>query len=148
MKKTELNPLLHALATAQILTDELSNIEGRRLSYYRNEFKQATKNWIRAAKKTLDVLGQIWDAVPMDDFDAYLEAKKRVILRLQQSEFEVIREVDAMITDAHHKAKMLDIIERILNTHCLPEVAEMYRNELGYTKEQYEILTNSRKEFV
>lgn len=138
---TELTPLLHAISTAQILHDELGNIEN--VSYYKGALKKATDNWISVAKKkggVTETLAQIWSVIPESDYELYIEAKSKLIRRLQNCSFDTICVIESALDDADAKYKMLDIFELVLNTHCVPSVRDLYREKLGYTLEQYEQL--------
>lgn len=146
----ELTPLLHAIGTAQVLMDELDILQSKnnRLSYFKQELKQATNKWINAALPVRNILSQIWQHIDQSEFDSYVEAKRNLIRRMQHSTFEEIKELDYQLSEAHAKYNMIDVFETMLNTHCIPEAREAYRNKLGYTLEQYLQLKKMQEEGI
>jgi hypothetical protein len=146
----ELTPLLHALASAQVFYDELDMLQskGGRLSYFKHDLKRATNQWIRTALGIKMVLSQIWQHIDQEEFDSYVEAKRNLIRRMMNSTFEEIKELDYQLTEVHAKYQMIDVFETMLNTHCIPEAREAYRNKLGYTLEQYLQLKKMQEEGI
>ena len=146
----ELTPLLHAISTAQVLFDELDLLQskGNRLSYFRHDLKKATSQWIKTALGVKNVLSQIWQHIDQEEFDAFVDAKRSLIRRMQQSTFEDIKELDYQLTEVHAKYKMIDVFETMINTHCIPEARDAYRKKLGYTLEQYLQLKKMQEEGI
>lgn len=146
----ELTPLLHAIGTAQVLFDELDNLSDKsnRLSYFKHDLKRATGQWLKSALQVKNVLQQIWTSIDQDDFDSYIDAKKRVIRKMQNATFEEIKELDYQLTEVHAKYDMIDVFETMLNTHCVTEIRDTYRNKLGYTQEQYLQLKKMKEENI
>lgn len=144
MKKAEIKiqALLHAIGTAQVLMDELYFIKNEskadKIDWFVHEIKQATNGYIERMRKMNITLRQIWEHIPNEDFDAFLEAKKELLNLVQISTFEDVKQLILQVKDVHHNHRRLDLIEKILNTHCVPEIREQYRNEFGYTLEQYQ----------
>ena len=137
--KEQLMPLLHAMATGQIMYDELYKLPESCPEYYRFELKKATKNWLNVSAKAMAYdLNQIWGNIPNEEFDSYLEAKKNIISKLMFGSFEAVNYVSQCIDDAELQQRNLEIIEKILNTHCIPTMREQYREQLGYTLSDFE----------
>lgn len=149
-KNNDLNPLLHAIGTAQVMFDELDNLSSKKhdLTYYKHDLKKAIGNFKNTALQVKGVLGQIWKHIPQDEFDDYIEAKRNVIRKLQNCTFEEIKELDDQITDVHNKYKMLDVFERMIGTHCSRAMADIYREQLGYTLNQYLTLQEMKEKGI
>lgn len=137
----QMTKLIHAIGTAQLLIDELCNIQDdaklKKISYFKHEIKQSTTKYIKDMKAANVVLQQIWQHIPNEDFDRYLEAKKTLLNKIQESTFEDVSQMASQLDEVHSRYYMLDVFERMLNTHCIPTMREAYRKELGYTLEQY-----------
>ena len=142
----EMHILLHAIGTAQILLDELSRIQNkakvREVSYFKHDLKRLTYKYVSDVKGLSKLLNVLWEVMPEEDLDRYLIAKKNIIDKLQRSSLEDLHFINELIDNAHRRYEQVDVFEKMLNTHCLPEVRDVYRKELGYTIEQY----NEQKE--
>lgn len=150
-KELKMQKLLHALGTSQILLDELYNIKNEaklgKVDFFVHDLKKATNHFVNNGLRVANMtLNQVWAHIPNEDFDEYLEAKRELIDLIQQSTFEDIKQLSLQIKDVHYKYKQIDLIERILNTHCVEGIREMYRNEFGYTLEQYKEMKRLQEE--
>lgn len=137
----QMTKLIHAIGTCQILIDELCNIQDdaklKRIGYFKYEIKRATSRYIKEMKAANIVLSQIWEMIPNEDFERYLDAKKELLNLVQESTFEDISQLTHQLKEVHSRYYLLDVFERMMNTHCIPTMRDAYRKELGYTLEQY-----------
>lgn len=139
--KTNLTPLLHLLCTIQIVHDQIDNLpEDTRLAYFRRDLKKATNMYLNALKPAGIVLRKIWEHMPDEDFDEYIEVWHSLIRRMQDSTFEDLNEMSAILDDAKLKINRLHQLEIILNTHVPANIRDMYRDKLGYSLEQYKLM--------
>lgn len=142
----ELTPILHLLCTVQVVNDEIDNVKNdTRFKYFKHDLKRATTMYLQALKPCNKMLRDIWDKMPDEEFDSFIELKRDIIRKMQHGSFEDMNEMHALYHDAQRKTKMLDMIEVILNTHVVDELMRnMYRSQMGYTKEQYQLLINQK----
>ena len=149
MKDQKMQKLLHALGTIQLSLDELYNIKNdakmNKIDYFVRHIKQATNNYINSLHGANVTLNQIWKHIPNEDFDAYLTAKRELLDLVQKSTFEDVKQLIYQVKDVHYKYKQLDVFEKMLNTHCTAEMRDIYRNELGYTLDQYNQLKQNQE---
>lgn len=149
MKDTKMQKLLHSIGTAQILMDQLFEIKNDakldKIDYFVQDTKAATNLFIKKIYAVNKTLAKIWEHIPNEDFDAYLKAKKELITLILKSSYEDIQQLIIQIKDVHYKYKQLDVFEKMLNTHCTPEMRDIYRNELGYTLDQYNQLKQNQE---
>jgi hypothetical protein len=142
----EMHMLLHAVGTAQILLDELSRIQNKakvkEVTYFKHDLKVLTYKYVSDVKGLGRLLNVLWDVMPTEDLERYITAKGNIIDKLQRSSLEDLHFIKELIDNAHRRYEQLDVFEKMLNTHCLPEVRDVYRQELGYTLDQY----NEQKE--
>lgn len=148
MPEDKVRRLMHLLITLQVANDEIDGLpqELERTTYKRElkqetrRYQQATRNYINALVKPNQTLIQIWEAVPSQDMDELVQAKRRLIHRMQNAQFEEINEMDALLSYAERKRDMMIIVEEILEKHTIPAVRDMYRQRMGYTEEQFKLL--------
>lgn len=148
-KDGKMQKLLHAIGTAQTLLDELYNIKNDarmdKIDYFVRDTKAATNTYIKQIYAVNKTLAQVWEHIPNEDFDEYLEAKRELIDIIQKSTFEDVKQLVYQVKDVHHKYRQLDVFERMINTHCIPSMRDVYREELGYTLEQYNELKRNQE---
>lgn len=149
MKDQKIHKLLHALGTIQLILDELYNIKNdakmNKIDYFVRDIKQSTNNYINSLRAANVTLNQIWKHIPNEDFDAYLTAKRELLDLVQKSTFEDVKQLIYQIKNVHYKYHQLDLFEKMLNTHCTPEIRDVYRTELGYTLDQYNELKRNQE---
>lgn len=148
-KDEKMQKLLHAIGTAQLLLDELYNIKNDarmdKIDYFVRDTKAATNTYIKQIYAVNKTLAQVWEHIPNEDFDEYLEAKREMIDLIQKSTFEDVKQLVYQVKDVHHKYRQLDVFERMINTHCIPSMRDVCREELGYTLEQYNELKRNQE---
>lgn len=145
MTEQKVRRLMHLLITLQIANDEIEGLP-QELEHtpYKREIKQEAKRLLQSIKSFLRVLDkpnetlvEIWNAVPSEEMDELIAAKRRLVLRMQGADFEELSEMDMALQFAERKTDMLVIIEEILEKYTIKEVRDMYRSRMGYTREQF-----------
>lgn len=153
MTEQKVRRLMHLMLTLQIVNDETEGLPAELdQTPYKREVKQEAKrllqsirNFLRVLDKPNETLVAIWNAVPSEEMDDLITAKRRLVLRMQNANFEEISEMDMCLEFAERKTDMLVIIEEILEKHTIKEVRDMYRARMVYTKEQFLTLLQTSK---